>query len=308
MTTDILLATDFSEAAESAYAHAAQLALATGKSIRLVHVIDPTPYVGPYSWAMPPSNWFGEVVAAARKRLQDTAHWLGGDIEVTPRLLTQGPTVKALLRELEDHCFAAVIGTHGHRGVRKLLLGSVASKIVRASPVHVLLVPPTAKAGPVKRVLVPTDFSELDTGAFPDVMWICRAYGAEAELFHAWQPLIPTPFPGSLQEQKLRAADAAEREHRTEQTLADLIDYARGWDVAATSRAAEWERPADAVCQRAETGEFDMICMPSRGHSGLMRMLLGSVTEAVMTRASCPVMVVKPDGLASEVSRIEGIV
>ena len=51
--------------------------------------------------------------------------------------------------------------------------------------------------------------------------------------------------------------------------------------------------PAEAIVQQAEAEHADMIVMGTHGRTGLTRMLMGSVAEAVVRRAACPVLTVK---------------
>lgn len=51
--------------------------------------------------------------------------------------------------------------------------------------------------------------------------------------------------------------------------------------------------PADEILQFAKQEEIDLIVMGSHGRTGLSRLLMGSVADAVMRKASCPILVVK---------------
>jgi len=56
--------------------------------------------------------------------------------------------------------------------------------------------------------------------------------------------------------------------------------------------------PAAWIAEAAEAEHVDLIVMSSQGRSGVRRVLLGSVAESVLRRASCPVLIVKPNGHA----------
>jgi nucleotide-binding universal stress UspA family protein len=70
---------------------------------------------------------------------------LGPDVKLTHALLSGDPTAK-LVEALKDGGYdLVVLGTHGRTGLMHLLMGSVAEKLVRLSPVPVLTVPPKAR-------------------------------------------------------------------------------------------------------------------------------------------------------------------
>jgi nucleotide-binding universal stress UspA family protein len=138
--TNILVPTDFTESCRAAIDAAVDLAARFDASITLVHV-----------WEVPPSVAVGlgtnavellmPMQEAARKQL---------DVEVQA-LKARAPTVASELRSgtvweeilavaRERNADLIVIGTHGRTGLRHAVLGSVAEKVVRTSPVPVLTV------------------------------------------------------------------------------------------------------------------------------------------------------------------------
>lgn len=137
----ILVPIDGSETAQKAMAMALQMAVADKAQVRLIHTIDELSYVNSHEYS-------GELVKYARehghKILQEglsAMHALGvkGDIKLIDfagqRL---GDTVAD-----EARLWAAdlvVLGTHGRRGIGRLLLGSGAEQVIRLSPVPVLII------------------------------------------------------------------------------------------------------------------------------------------------------------------------
>lgn len=139
-----LVATDFSPAAAKALAHAAAVT-APGATIEVVH-----------AWQLPAGSWGATLLGQARfpwstvrdavltsaraqaDKLSKEGEVLGHPIHVD---LVQGPppTVITHAAERGGHDLIAV-GAHGHRGVRRLLLGSVAESTIRHSPCSVLVV------------------------------------------------------------------------------------------------------------------------------------------------------------------------
>jgi nucleotide-binding universal stress UspA family protein len=136
----ILVPTDFSPCAAAALDYAAALAKQFSAEIRLVHVLPtlamhlPVPPLVP----MPP-EWIETTRTLSQTSLTNEAKRVDG-VKVTTELL-DGITDEAVLAAAaKAKADLIVIGTHGRRGVSHLLLGSVAERVVRQSPIPVLTV------------------------------------------------------------------------------------------------------------------------------------------------------------------------
>ncbi len=139
----ILAAVDFSPAAEQVLATLVRIAATFPAEVRLVHVAPPDPdFVG---YEVGPKAVRGQVAAehhARHQQLQQIADRLRADGVDAKALLLQGPTVATVIAEAERlEADLIVLGSHGQSAVLKMLVGSVAEGVVRASKVPVLLVP-----------------------------------------------------------------------------------------------------------------------------------------------------------------------
>jgi nucleotide-binding universal stress UspA family protein len=144
MYRNILIPIDGSAMATQGLHEAVQLAKLLGSRIRLIHVLNETPWTAP---SILPAG-IGDLVAELRRAgesilergRQEVA---AAGVEVEERLVRiVGERVGELVIA-EAKAWPAdliVCGTHGRRGVRRLLMGSDAEHIVRSSPVPVLLV------------------------------------------------------------------------------------------------------------------------------------------------------------------------
>jgi nucleotide-binding universal stress UspA family protein len=151
---NILVPTDFSEPADAALEYAKTLAQEFNGRIHLLHVVS-EPYVYPWGTDLPTipiSDLLTQSEDAARERLAQiatAATALAGRIDVETAI---GTPVERILDAIGDHHIdLVVIGTHGRGMVGHLLLGSVAERVVRRSPVPVLTVHGAPK--PVANVL-----------------------------------------------------------------------------------------------------------------------------------------------------------
>ena len=134
-----------------------------------------------------------------------------------------------------------------------------------------------------KTILCPTDFSPPSIEALVQAASLARRFGGRLIIVHVEKP---PPFYDDLPpvEEQLRYRD---------ELLACLHE------VAVPERDVPFDHkllvgdPAAAIVRLAKEEKVDLIVMGTHGRSGLSRALLGSVAEAVVRRAPCPVLMVK---------------
>jgi len=141
-----------------------------------------------------------------------------------------------------------------------------------------------------KRILVPVDGSEqaaVATGFaaenFPDAVVVLFHVINQAEAGYSAQASVPS-FSEEWYEQK--QTEARER-------FDELAAVAREAGVETVERVVEVGRPTKTIVEYAEENDIDQIVMGSHGRSGMSRILLGSVAEIVVRRATVPVTVVR---------------
>lgn len=143
MFKHILLATDGSAASEHAAALAVDLARVHGARLTAVYVIDPYPYL-----AVGEANPLGfQAYMSAAQAAAATAHAkvealarAGAPVKLEARVVENVAASTGIVQTAEsEKADLIVVGTHGRTGVARLMLGSVASKVVAESPVPVLL-------------------------------------------------------------------------------------------------------------------------------------------------------------------------
>jgi len=141
--TNILVPTDYGPAAERAADVAADLALTCNASLTLLHVVVATftPYAPSLGGIVPGALAMDQVLADARHVLDREAKRVRKRCPDVKTLMTVGYPWRSIVEAVDEHGFdLIVIGTHGRRGAERFLIGSVAEKVVRASPVPVLTV------------------------------------------------------------------------------------------------------------------------------------------------------------------------
>ncbi len=138
----VLVPTDGSPAVERAVDHAIDLASSHDAIIRAVYVVNAASYGGlPMETAWDGiGNALRDEGQAAVDRVEELVENHEADIDVETVVLEGSPS-----RTIVDHartgdCDLIVMGTHGRGGINRLLLGSVAERVVRMSPIPVMTV------------------------------------------------------------------------------------------------------------------------------------------------------------------------
>ncbi|TKX79473.1 universal stress protein [Halorubrum sp. SD626R] len=136
----ILVPTDGSAEGERAVAHALDLAAVHGAAVHAIHVVDSARYAG-----MPmEASWegVGELLRGDADEAVDAVEGLaaGTDVDVETAVVEGSPSREIVRYAEGNDCDLVVMGTHGRGGIDRLLLGSVAEKVVRGSAVPVLTV------------------------------------------------------------------------------------------------------------------------------------------------------------------------
>lgn len=141
----ILVAVDFGESSKEALAVAIDLSKQYGAALTVMHTWE-IPMYGYGPMDLPESDLLTPIHGAARKQLDELLAAIRSERPDVKAILSRGVPWREIRDAIEQHKpDLVVMGTHGRRGVGRALLGSVAEKIVRTSPVPVLTVPSKTK-------------------------------------------------------------------------------------------------------------------------------------------------------------------
>jgi universal stress protein A len=137
----------------------------------------------------------------------------------------------------------------------------------------------------LKRILVPTDFSETSEAALRYGVELARAFGSQIYLLHVPEhpgEAAEADYPIGLFEAMQSAARDRLGHVLTEREMRELRPEC----------AMRLGKPSEEIVQHAAEHEIDLIVMGTHGREGLVRALMGSVAETVVRRARCPVLTV----------------
>lgn len=289
MIDHILVACDVSPSSERALAYGGDLAERAGATLCVLHV---------HEGGGDSAEEEGPVAESKKDRLQqqleercrNALHGvsLGGD-RVSCVVQRSSAVAPAIVQFAGEHnADLVVMGTHGRRGVPRLMFGSVAEEVLRTAPCPVLTVRAGAEDRPapasVERLVAPVDFSDASRSALRYAARLATIYDAPLILTHVIDlPKIPTVYEvefDDLSPEEVAAKVEAELEAWGRSVSGEGVDL---------SIVVETGNPVDTLLDRASTPS-DLLVMATHGLSGVKRRVLGSVAEGVLRRAPGPVI------------------
>jgi len=139
------------------------------------------------------------------------------------------------------------------------------------------------------RILLPTDFSKCSERAVSYASELAKRFTSEVHLLHVVPPISLPGQVGPIPEQFLHREEDAQKE-------LDKWSDPSFEQVENLVRSVITGTPFVEIVRYARNESMDLIVMGTHGHSGLMHVLIGSVAEKVVRKASCPVLTVRPEG------------
>lgn len=294
----ILCPIDLSESSLRPLAYATALAKSYESNLTVLHVT-PTfnpmqvrsgSFSEPVQFVYPVSR---EQLIAETRAFMDTTG--ASALDATLAVEAGDPTAAIIDRTVSMPADLLVVGTHGRSGFDRLLLGSVAERVLHRAPCPVLAVPPhatPAKQGHVEftRILCPMDFSPSALLAFGFALDLARQANGSVILLNVieWladeDPVAHARF--DVTEYRQHLVDEAHQKLRAqldgESRAGDEIE-----DVVVMGRAHR------QILQMAEAKDASLIVMGAQGRGGIGLTLFGSATQQVVRGAVCPVMTVR---------------
>jgi len=305
----ILCPVDFSAFSRHALAHAAQLAKWFNASLIVFYVYPPPVAPPPILFSgLPgpmPIEPFPPLTTSPEQTQADviaelTKFVAGVDTTgVEVRLRAQpGSPVRDILEEAKAaNSDLIVLGTHGHTGFDRLVLGSVTEKILRKASCAVLTVPPPVTEAPVdplqlfKRILCPTDFSETSLKALEYAFALAREADAELLLMHVIEGLPDAPHwqqpPGPAVVEYLRLSEQDALARIRAAVPEDAHTWCRPETLLATGK------PYEEILRVVSERNVHLIVMGVHGRNPIDRLFFGSTTAHVVRAAACPVLTLK---------------
>jgi len=301
MYTRILVPLDGSKTAEKALPFARFLARQLKLPVELLEVID----IAEIGRRIPPDK--AQFAGAAlenveRSRAKYLKEIAGTFPEVTVSCAVEKGTVGEVIvdKAAAEKNTLINMATHGHSGIKRWLLGSVAEKVLRGTTNPLLLIRATEEAktegeASLRSVIVPLDGSELAECALPTIAELAQSLQLEVVLFRAYT--IPYSALAVDPEGFYLVSDEELISAMRDEVVAYLNKKAetiKKLGVERIAAVAEYGIASDEIISLAGKTPDNVIAMCSHGRSGVKRWVLGSVTETVVRHSGNPVLVTRP--------------
>jgi nucleotide-binding universal stress UspA family protein len=283
----ILCPVDFFPASLRAFDYALKLASHDGARIHVLHVVAPFAKVG---YETPP--WVGDVMADLGKEAEHRVQKLKekaaeARVPATTEVRAGGIDEEILQAVAKRRADLIVMGAHGRRGFQRWVLGSVTERMMRHSPVPLLVAGSAAKTANaparIRRILVTTDFSAGTPDALTYAFSIARERGARMTLIHVVQDLFSEIGPEFTDQIVPKAREKLETLVPGDLRASTRIRVDVGMPYRVIRRIIETERPG-------------LVVMNTHGKSMIERILVGSTADRVVRAASgkCAFLLIPP--------------
>jgi nucleotide-binding universal stress UspA family protein len=279
---NILFPTDFSPASRAALPFARTLAKIYGSTILVAHSIPPEPRLEVVLDRLPAQDDL--IWKDSLRKFESYLHTCSFGTSPWKPLLDRGDLVDVIPAMIqEQNIDLVVLGTHGRRGLTKMILGSSAEKIYRSATCPVLTVGPRTHSEAewkIRRILCPVDASEDPEPVLHYALSLAEENQAEVIILEAL-PLVPWQYQDSLEERARRALQGLIPESANDWCTPEVV--------------ISWHLPADAILQESETRNVDLIVMSVHKArvSSWSAHLPWPVASEVVSLAHCPVLTIR---------------
>ena len=294
--SNVLVPIDFSEPSLRSIELALPLVKRLGAELHFAHVFEPDyPIAGMV--AMPLIVPEPQVGQRVRRHLKDVAARYSVSLRPENIHAIKGRPFEEICRLARDLGIDLIVtSTRGQTGMKHLLLGSTAERVVRYSPCPVLVVHPAQGNGKkLKRelhfgkIVVPIDFSECSLEGLEYAKALAKQFGSKLVLLHsvAIQYFVTSDeyarydYPLLMQQCEKAARDQ----------MRDLIEKT-DWDGIEVESSLQIGHAGEQICVRSKEQQADLVITSTHGRTGLKHILIGSTAQYVVRHASCPVLVV----------------
>lgn len=293
-STGVLCPIDFSEPSRGALRYAAVIAAHVGARLTVLTVNDPL-LAQAADMVGGPGSLDADATAETERFFHDTFSGQPHGVHLDVRVATGKPDVEILRIANADSGQLIVMSSRGATGIRRLFLGSVTERVLRATTVPILVTPP-GDPGPasahdlqktIRRVLVPVDLTEAMEDQMRVAVRLGMILGAPVLIVHVVEP-VRAFIPGHM-----HAANVdSERRDRAERRLRSLAD------AFPTSPRTEllvvFGEPSEEIAKIASDRRAGLIVMGLHA-SAVPGARMGSVTYRVLSVTHGLVLALPPD-------------
>ncbi len=267
----ILVPTDFSQQAANALGVALSIARKSGAELHLYHVIEAPDFPEITDIMAYQSLGNTNVLEKVEEQLAQIADCEEcQDLRISYSIDVDSPYKKISDKASDENFDLIVIGSHGRKGIDRILIGSTTEKVIQHAPCLVLTIKePASYFSPSNIVFGSNFYGEIAHG-FSCLIQFAELYEATIHLLkiNTRNHFETTRYTRQLME------SFAEEQHLSNYTINLYND----------------DSEEEGILHFAQDTEADMICVPTHGKTGLSHLLSSSIAENVSEQAFRPVM------------------
>lgn len=278
----ILAATDFSTRSNRALRQAALLAQQDGATLFMVHVVD--------------DDQPGDLVRMEQREAERIMlEQMSAMPEVRrtqsrPMVIADDPFDGILRAAADIQPDLIVMGAHRKQLLLDVFTGTTIERVIRKGTAPVLMVNREAQRK-YERVLVPTDMSDVSANALRTALSIGLADSAATMLLHAFTALAKGKMLGAgLDQASIDSYVESERQRASDELAAFLV--ANDLQHARWLLRVEEGAPMETISRVVMETQSDLVVMGTQSRSGILKALIGSVTEDALRSLNVDVLVV----------------
>lgn len=277
----ILVAIDFEKKTERVLAYASLFARHLGASLHLVHVID---------YLVTPPAYLDQYIEEERRAAEGKLEAMGSELAAGGIGVTTSVVVGRLQASFETTvkrigADLVVLGFASHA-----LRRSSSEKLIKGIEIPMLVVRGeraeyASGAEPkIKRVVCPVDFSEVSKRALRAARELAHVFTADVDVVH----ILPETVAKRVRKQRDRTRLMGDVLDQEKKRMADFLASVPFETTGVTKQGEPYKK----IVSYAKIKEADLIVIGARGIGLIQGMLIGSVTDAVLKAAPCPVFVI----------------
>jgi universal stress protein E len=280
----LLTATDFSNRSENAVRRAVLLSRDFSARLQLMHVVD----------ADQPDEIVEQECRQALKLLQYEARSLAeaAGREPDTAVRTGSPFEEIIRTATQYQAELVVMGSYRRKILQDIFVGTTIERVMRIGK-HPVLMVNQDPAGPYRRVMVAVDMSDPSANALRTAKGLGLLDGVSFSILHAFDSVTSGMMVYAKAERE-RVDEYAARE--AAEARRKLTAFVAGLGLEGVSHDIRVEEgPAfDAIRTAVDRDRPDLLVIGTRGLTGVKRVLLGSVADAVLRTLECDILAVPP--------------